>query len=119
MPGGPAYPDEAGKCKKGHHLTGTWNGDTASLVADSDGGARIQFSCAFANINPFLYLPNQEFFATGTYGGGPVVMNPKATTYSGTVVGDHLSLTITPDGEAPFTLELDKAESPTHFEICL
>jgi hypothetical protein len=118
MPQTASHPDETGTCKRGHRLTGTWNGEAASVITNHDGGATIQFSCGFVKIDPFYYLSNTEFSATGTNNPGPVVRDPIPATITGKVDGDHLTITVKPEGSDAFTEEFDKGPVK-HFAICL
>lgn len=95
-------------------LAGEWGGDRAQLTITAAGG-RIDYDCGSGTIaGPVRLDAKNRFKASGRhedYSAGPTQADaaPKthATTYSGSLKGDTLVLTVKVSGEAkPRTLTL-------------
>ena len=84
-----------------------WGGDHVQMQVTED-GATLDFDCAHGAITePLRIAKDGTFLATGTYGAehaGPTrrdePADPKAT-FSGTVVGDAMTLRVVIDGQDP------------------
>ena len=59
-------------------------------------GATIDLPCGSGKIStPLLYDSRGNFAADGTYASGGIVHNPMPASFTGTVQGNMMSLTIT------------------------
>jgi hypothetical protein len=80
----------------------TWGGEHVRIEFD-DGEGRVVFDCAHGTISDPLKTDSEGRFAlNGTYvreGPGPIRRNvprvSQAASYSGTIKGDEMSLTVT------------------------
>jgi len=97
---------------------GDWGGHNADLAV-TDAGATAQFKCgAVGQVVQRLSLDGSgRFTATGTYDPRLVQGGPRPATFSGSVSGSHLQLSIqTADGTVgPFDLVMGQAAS---FDVC-
>jgi len=94
---------------------GTWGGDHAEMRSRSD-GTTFEFDCAIGSVNtPLAVGADGSFEWNGTYvteRGNPNVqgeIDAKPATYSGTVAGNTMTLTVDVPSldirEGPFTLK--------------
>jgi hypothetical protein len=93
--------------------TGTWGGEHVMLEV-SENGAEVEFDCAHGQISqPIALNTRGEFDVPGTFApehGGPVLRdetpNSVPARYSGHVLGDTMTLTVTQgkDNIRAFTL---------------
>jgi hypothetical protein len=104
----------AGPSGAGRIATGPWGGEHVLLTV-KDAGADVEFDCAHGRIEEPLVLDDQkQFDARGVFvreRGGPVRQGQTEDTiparYKGTVNGDAMDLTVTPEGSdsvGPFSL---------------
>ena len=98
----------------GRIATGVWGGEHVRLTVEGSGAA-IEFDCAHGRVEEPIVLDGARYFdARGVFvreRGGPVregdVEDAKPARYKGTVKGDAMTLTVTPEsGEdlGPFFL---------------
>jgi hypothetical protein len=100
--------------------TGSWGGTHIRIEVDSS-SATIEYDCANGTISgPFTIDSKGRFSWRGTHqaeGPGPIRIerqpNNRAATYTGSVKGTTMTLTVNPEGTAEpigtFTLEQGKA----------
>ena len=104
----------AGASGAGRIATGVWGGEHVLLTV-KDSGANIEFDCAHGRVEePMVLDDTRHFDARGVFvreRGGPVrkdeVEDAKPARYKGTVEGDAMTLTVTPEGGGdlgPFSL---------------
>lgn len=104
----------AGPSGAGHIATGPWGGEHVALTV-RDGGADIEFDCAHGRVEEAMVLDERKRFdARGVFvreRGGPVRKDQAdaeiPARYTGTVDGDAMTLTVTPEGSdsvGPFSL---------------
>jgi hypothetical protein len=99
--------------------TGTWGGEHIILEV-SEKGAEVEFDCAHGHISQAMTLNQQGAFDVhGTFApehGGPVLRdepeNSKPARYSGHVVGDTMTLTLTQEKEKIGTFTLTRGAQP-------
>jgi hypothetical protein len=99
--------------------TGTWGGEHIILEV-SEKGAEVEFDCAHGHISQAMTLNQQGAFdVQGTFAqehGGPVLRdepeNSKPARYSGHVVGDTMTLTLTQEKEKIGTFTLTRGAQP-------
>jgi hypothetical protein len=97
-------------------VIGPWGGDHVRLDLQEAGGT-LEYDCAYGTIEPGWTLTDEgQFTGSGEHfieHGGPVqegeVIPPRPASYSGTVDGDRMDLTVTLTDSAqaigPFTLQ--------------
>ena len=98
---------------------GTWGGEHANLEL-SENSAEVEFDCAHGHIGQAITLDKHgDFDAAGTFTpehGGPVRRDENTPSvparYSGHVVGDTLSLTVTLAKENVGTFTLTRGSRP-------
>jgi hypothetical protein len=99
--------------------TGTWGGEHIILEV-SEKGAEVEFDCAHGRTSqPMTLNQRGDFDIPGTFApehGGPVRMdepeNSKPARYSGHVVGDTMTLTVTQEKEKIGTFTLTRGTQP-------
>jgi hypothetical protein len=97
-----------------HVATGTWGGEHIILEV-SEKGAEVEFDCAHGQISQPMALNQQgDFDVLGTFSqehGGPVRKDEQVTSnparYSGRVLGDTMTLTVTRGKENVGTFTLN------------
>ncbi len=81
-------------------IVGLWGGSEVSLKLTRQGG-QVIYQCGVGTIDPGWTLSSDgSFSATGEhrFGGGPIPVGgrpPHPATYTGRVVGDQMTLTVT------------------------
>jgi hypothetical protein len=102
---------------------GVWGMATAELDVTGTGGA-LTLCCATATINPPLTVSaTGSFSLTGTYlsEAGPIPVGgqqPEPASFSGTLNGDHMTLTIATARSGSQTVSLVRGVHKTEFCPC-
>jgi hypothetical protein len=99
--------------------TGTWGGEHIFLEV-SEKGAEVEFDCAHGQISQPLTLNQRgDFDVAGTFSpehGGPVLKDEPASSnpasYSGHLLGDTMTLTVTQGKEKIGTFTLTRGARP-------
>lgn len=98
-------------------IIGDWGGEHVRMELEEAGGS-LEYDCAHGTVDPGWTLTDEgEFSGTGEHfieHGGPVregeVIPPRPASYSGTVDGDRMDLTVTLTDSAQIlgTYELER-----------
>lgn len=99
--------------------TGTWGGEHIMLEVSAK-GAEVEFDCAHGQVSqPIVLSQKGDFDVPGTFSlehGGPVLRDEPAASnparYSGHVVGDTMTLTVTQGKQSIGTFTLTHGQQP-------